>query len=373
MEDNNQQNIYSNPFFTRGCCAVPDAHSGETNYSPSCTKLASFDWLKDIELAPDQRRLDVIEVRFKNSKKDFFRIVYGITYAEGDIVAVESSPGHDIGIVSLTGEAVKLQMKKKKYRQNTEELKKVYRRARATDIEKWISAVEKENETLFGTRTAASDLGLAMKINDVEYQGDGTKAIFYYTAEDRVDFRELIKVLAERFKVRVEMRQIGARQEAARMGGIGSCGREVCCATWMTNFKSVTTNNARTQQLSLNPSKLAGQCGKLKCCLNYENDAYLEALSQFPDSDVVLKTKQGEAEYQKADVFKKIIWYSYKNDFASMMAVPLNEVLKVIELNKKGKIPDKLEDFAQTLEQKTDYNNEQEQDDFYRFEDDVIY
>lgn len=373
MDDNNQQNIYTNPFFTRGCCAIPDIQSGESTYKPSCAKLSSYDWLKDIELAPNERRLEVIEVRFKNSKKDFFRVVYGITYQEGDIVAVEASPGHDIGIVTLTGEAVKLQLKKKKYRLRSEEFKKVYRKARATDIEKWVSAVVKEDETLFGTRTAASDLGLAMKINDVEYQGDGTKAIFYYTAEDRVDFRELIKVLAERFKIRVEMRQIGARQEAARMGGIGSCGREVCCATWMTNFRSVTTNNARTQQLSLNPSKLAGQCGKLKCCLNYENDAYLEALSEFPNSDIVLKTKQGEAEYQKADVFKQIIWYSYKNDHASMMALPLKEVKKVIELNKKGKVPAKLEDFAQTLEQKTDYTAEQEQDDFYRFEDDVIY
>lgn len=373
MEDNNQQNIDTNPFFSRGCCAVPDAQSGESSYSPSCAKLNSFDWLKDIDLTPNERRLDIIEVRFKNSKKDFFRVVYGNTYNEGDIVAVESSPGHDLGIVCLIGEAVRLQMKKKKCRQKPDDLKKVYRRARATDIEKWVSAVEKENETLFGTRTAASDLGLAMKINDVEYQGDGTKAVFYYTAEDRVDFRELIKVLAERFKIRVEMRQIGARQEAARMGGIGSCGREVCCATWMTNFSSVTTNNARTQQLSLNPSKLAGQCGKLKCCLNYENDAYLEALSQFPDSDVILKSKQGDAVYQKADVFKKIIWYSYKDNFSSMMALPLKEVKKVIELNKKGKIPDKLEDFAQTLEQKTDYEAEQEQDDFYRFDDDVIY
>jgi cell fate regulator YaaT (PSP1 superfamily) len=373
MEESKQNKIYTNSFFTRGCCAIPDPNGGSDSYKPSCAKLSSYNWLKDIELAPDQSRIEVIEVRFKNSKKEFFRIVYGNTYNEGDIVAVESSPGHDIGIVSLTGEAVRLQMKKKKYRQTIEELKNVYRRARSTDIEKWIQAVEKEDETLFGTREAASNLKLNMKINDVEYQGDGTKAIFYYTAEDRVDFRELIKVLAEKFKIRVEMRQIGARQEAARMGGIGSCGREVCCSTWMTNFKSVTTNNARTQQLSLNPSKLAGQCGKLKCCLNYENDAYLEALSEFPSSELLLKTKKGEAEYQKADVFKKIIWYSYKGDYSSMMALPLNEVKKVISMNRSGKFPAKLEDFAQTLEQKTEYETNQEQDDFYRFEDDVIY
>jgi len=209
-----------------------------------------------------------------------------------------------------------------------------------------------------------------MKINDVEYQGDGTKAIFYYTAEERVDFRELIKLLADAFKVRIEMRQIGARQESARLGGIGSCGREVCCATWLTNFTSVTTNNARTQQLSLNPSKLAGQCGKLKCCLNYENDMYLEALEEFPDHDIVLKSKKGEAVYQKADVFKRIIWYSYKNDYTSMLAIPLNETEKVLKMNSKGKLPEKLEDFAVTMGQKTDYANGFSEEELNRIDDD---
>jgi len=209
-----------------------------------------------------------------------------------------------------------------------------------------------------------------MKINDVEYQGDGTKAIFYYTAEERVDFRELIRVLADTFKVRIEMRQIGARQESARLGGIGSCGREVCCATWLTNFTSVTTNNARTQQLSLNPSKLAGQCGKLKCCLNYENDMYLEALEEFPGHSVILKTKKGDAEYQKADVFKRIVWYSYMNDYTSMLAIPLNEIKKVIKMNSKGKLPEKLEDFAVTMERKADYSNGFDEEALNRFDED---
>jgi cell fate regulator YaaT (PSP1 superfamily) len=222
---------------------------------------------------------------------------------------------------------------------------------------------------MFDSRKMAADLDLSMKINDVEYQGDGTKAIFYYTAEERVDFRELIKVLAEAFKVRIEMRQIGARQEAARLGGIGSCGRELCCVTWLTNFTSVTTNNARTQQLSLNPSKLAGQCGKLKCCLNYENDMYLEALEEFPDHEAIIKTKKGEAEYQKADVFKRIIWYSYTGDNTSMLAIPLDKVKQIIKMNEKGKMPEKLEDFAVTMEQITDYTNGFDQEELNRFDE----
>ena len=372
----NNKKTYTNldqPFSTRGCCAIPGTAENSSTFRPSCAKLDSFNWLKTIELEPDENRVDLVEIRFKNSKKDFFKVMYGIQLTEGDFVAVESSPGHDIGIVSLTGPAVKLQMKKKNFRVPLEEMKKVYRRTRISDIEKWISVVEKEEETLFGSREIANNIALDMKINDVEYQGDGTKATFYYTANERVDFRELIKLLAERFKVRIEMRQIGARQEASRLGGIGSCGRELCCSTWMTRFSSVSTNNARTQQLSLNPSKLAGQCGKLKCCLNYENATYLDALSNFPDNSIVLKTKKGEAEYQKADVFKKIIWYSYKGEYSSMMAIPLKEVNKIISLNKKGKLPADIESFAKTLEQKADYSTEGEKDDFYRFDDDVIY
>ncbi len=289
--DDDKQDIIDNPFFTRGCCAVPGLYNTSEVYKHSCAKLDSYNWLKDIQVADKTASSVFVEVRFKNSKKEFFKAFQSMNLEDGDFVAVESSPGHDIGIVSITGEAVKLQMDNKKYRIDEDQMKKVYRRARPSDIEKWVSSVEREDKTMFKSRTMASDLELHMKINDVEYQGDGTKAIFYYTAEERVDFRELIRVLADAFKVRIEMRQIGARQESARLGGIGSCGREVCCATWLTNFTSVTTNNARTQQLSLNPSKLAGQCGKLKCCLNYENDMYLEALDEFPSHDVILKTK----------------------------------------------------------------------------------
>jgi cell fate regulator YaaT (PSP1 superfamily) len=371
--DTGDKNKIQNPFFTRGCCSVPDPHkSGELAYKKSCAKLDAFDWLKDIDFSADRKKDEYVEVRFKNCKKDFFKILHGMKFEIGDFVAVESSPGHDIGIITLAGEVVHLQMRKKKFKIDPENVKKVYRRARSSDIEKWISAVEQEDKTMFKSRKIAGDLSLDMKINDVEYQGDATKAIFYYTADERVDFRELIKILAESFKVRIEMRQIGARQEAARLGGIGSCGRELCCVTWLTNFTSVTTNNARTQQLSLNPSKLAGQCGKLKCCLNYENDMYLEALQEFPHNDVVLKTKKGDAEYQKADVFKRIIWYSYQGDFASMMAIPLDKVKEIIDKNAKGNVPEKLEDYAITMEQKTEYVNGIDEDELTRFEDDLL-
>jgi cell fate regulator YaaT (PSP1 superfamily) len=360
--------ILRNPFFSRGCSAAPGLNNPEKVFKPGCAKLDCYNWLHDINL-PGEKELAFVEVRFKNSKKDFFRVIQGMKLEVGDIVAVESSPGHDIGIVALAGEAVNLQMKKKNFRLNADLVKKVYRRARPTDIEKWKSSVETEDKTIFKSRELASGQQLHMKINDVEYQGDGTKAIFYYTAEERVDFRELIKVLAETFRVRIEMRQIGARQEAARLGGIGSCGREVCCATWLTNFSSVTTNNARTQQLSLNPSKLAGQCGKLKCCLNYENDMYLEALEEFPNQNILLKTKKGEAEYQKADVFKRIIWYSYRSDSSSMMAIPLDKVKDIIGMNAAGKIPEQLEDFAVTMEQKTDYSSVIDQEELNRFDE----
>jgi len=221
---------------------------------------------------------------------------------------------------------------------------------------------------MFKSREAAGDLNLEMKISDIEYQGDGIKAIFYYTAEERVDFRELIKVLASQFKVRIEMRQIGVRQEASRLGGIGSCGRELCCSTWLTNFRSVTTHAARAQQLALNPQKLAGQCGKLKCCINYEYDVYVEVQKSFPDSKVVLNSKKGKAFYQKADVFKKIMWYAYQDD-NNMMAIPVNEVKEIIAMNKKGKMPDSLEDYAHVQERKLDFENAIDQSDLDRFDD----
>lgn len=370
MEETMHDNSESiNSFKSRGCNREPKLYEkNEHIYSHGCSKLDSFDWLKDIVVPENQKPFDCIEVRFKNSRKEFYRNTAGIRFQVGDIVAVESSPGHDVGIVCLAGEVVRYQMIKKNVDYRSEEISRVYRKARTSDIEKWTAAVSLENDTMFRARAIAAELNLEMKINDVEYQGDGTKAIFYYTAEERVDFRELIKVLAEQFKVRIEMKQIGARQESSRLGGIGTCGRELCCSSWLTQFKSVTTNTARLQQLSLNPQKLAGQCGKLKCCLNYEYDVYRDALKEFPRQDIVLKTRKGEATYQKTDVFRKIIWYSYVNDPANLMAIPVNRAFEIINLNNKGKFPDKLEDFSQKVERKVEFENVVGQDDLNRFD-----
>ncbi|MCD4745604.1 MAG: hypothetical protein K8R58_04840 [Bacteroidales bacterium] len=358
-----------NPFFSRGCCEYPNLYNDNSCiFKHSCSKLDSYNWLKDIVLPENQKNFDCVEVRFKNSRKDFYRISPDMKLNIGDIVAVEVSPGHDIGIISMIGESVRINMKKKNIDYKSEQIKKVYRRARLSDIEKWITSVESEDTTMFQAREIASDLNLEMKINDVEYQGDSTKVVFYYTADERVDFRELIKIFAEKFKVRIEMRQIGVRQEASRLGGIGSCGRELCCTTWLTNFISVTTNTARTQQLSLNPQKLAGQCGKLKCCLNFEHDVYLDALKNFPNNEIVLKTKKGEAIYHKSDIFKNIMWYSYIEDTFNLHAIPVDKVKKIIELNAKGEFPAQLEDFVEVSEQKIDFKNGAGQDDLTRFD-----
>lgn len=365
-----KRHICENAFLSRGCVRIPKMYDANRQvYRHGCAKLDSFNWLKDIELSPVQEIFDCVEVRFKNSRKDFYRINTEYDVNEGDIVAVEASPGHDIGIVTLTGEACRLQMKKKNIDPASESIRKVYRKARATDIEKWVSSAEQEQDTMFKSRVSASELGLQMKISDVEYQGDGTKAIFYYTAEERVDFRRLIKVLADLFRVRIEMRQIGVRQEASRLGGIGTCGRELCCSTWLTRFRSVTTHAARTQQLALNPQKLAGQCGKLKCCLNYEYDLYVEALKEFPDPRITLRTKRGLAFYQKAEVFSKIVWYSYEGDESFMIALPLENAMKIIAMNNKGSFPDKLEDFSMKKEKKSDFQNGADQFQMDRFDD----
>ena len=368
MEDN-PVSYSENPFLSRGCCNTPRLYTkNEDIFQHRCSKFDTYDWLQSIPLPPDQKPFDIIEIRFKNSRKDFYRIPSDLELSVGDIVAVEASPGQDIGIVVLTGDLVRIQMMKRKINPNNEDLKKVYRRARLTDIEKWISSVETENTTMFKAREIAARLSLQMKINDVEIQGDGTKAIFYYTADDRVDFRELIKLLAEEFKIRIEMRQIGARQEASRLGGIGSCGRELCCSTWMNDFHSVTTQAARVQQLSLNPQKLAGQCGKLKCCLNYEYETYLDALKDFPNNEVVLKTKKGDATHQKTDIFNRLMWYNYVNDHSVFLAIPVDNVIQIIDENKKGVLPEKLEDFAFISEQKSDFENVVGQDDLTRFD-----
>jgi cell fate regulator YaaT (PSP1 superfamily) len=359
-----------NPFLSRGCCQAPKPYQkNDIVFQHRCSKFDVFDWMQDVSFPDSHKPFDIVEVRFKNNRKDFFRLPSDVTVEVGEIVAVEASPGHDIGIVSLTGDVVRFQMRKKKADPNSEEIKKVYRKARLTDIEKWITAVECEDPTMHKSRDIAERLGLQMKINDVEYQGDNTKALFYYTADDRVDFRELIKVLAEEFKVRIEMRQIGARQEASRLGGVGSCGRELCCATWLSDFRSVTTNAARVQQLSLNPQKLAGQCGKLKCCLNYEFETYVDALKDFPNTEMVLRTKKGEAVCQKADIFRKMMWFSYVSNPSNVMAIPVDKVIAVFEDNKKNILPEALEDFAFIAEPKTDFENVVGQDDLTRFDD----
>lgn len=298
-------------------------------------KLNVFNWLADIPEAI--KKQDLYEVRFKNTRKGYFTNINSLKLEPGDIVAVEASPGHDIGIISLKGPLVYNQLKKYRISQK-EELKTIYRKAKPNDIEKWKEAIDLEEETMIASRKIAADRKLDMKIGDVEYQGDKTKAIFYYIADERVDFRQLIKVLAERFKIRVEMRQIGARQEAGRIGGIGSCGRELCCATWIGNFVSVTTNSARYQELSLNPQKLAGQCGKLKCCLNYEIDSYMDARRNFPPTDLPLLTSAGKAIHIKTDVYRQMMWYIVEGvSINNLLALQVDQVNNIIELNKAGK------------------------------------
>ncbi len=307
----------------------------------SCSKLNTTDWMKDIESAEDLN--GTVEVRFKNTRKDYYRNVNHLKLQVGDLVAVEASPGHDIGIVSLTGELVALQMKKHKVTRVNGELRKVYRKAKPQDIDKWKEAISLEHETMIESRKIAADLKLDMKIGDVEYQGDRTKAIFYYIADERVDFRQLIKILAENFHIRIEMKQIGARQEAGRIGGVGPCGRELCCSTWICNFVSVTTNAARYQDISLNPQKLAGQCGKLKCCLNFEVDTYIDAQKDFPPSNIPLEAEFGTYEFLKADIFKRIYWYSLKgNTPSTLIALPVEKVKQIQKMNRTGKKPEKL-------------------------------
>ena len=348
---------------SRGCCVVKISNGQFPQIDQGrCCKLSSFNWLAKIKDPVNTDEIQYAEVRFKNGRKDFYSFPPEIKIEEGEIVAVEASPGHDLGIVSLTGDLVRLQMDRKHVDFERKPPKRIFRHARMADIEKWNEAVSLEDSTMYKTRVIALDLGLEMKINDVEYQGDKTKAIFYYTANDRVDFRELIRKLADAFHVRIEMRQIGVRQESAKVGGIGSCGRELCCSSWMSGFQSVSTGSARVQQLTLNPQKLAGQCGKLKCCLNYELDAYADALKSFPDNGLSLKTRKGEAFHQKTDVFKKIMWYAYADDSNNMMAIPVDSVKNILSLNNKGKQPKELEEFALKKEQKDNFEASVEQD-----------
>ena len=335
-----------------------------------CNKLTVFDWLGNMSLPADMTPFYGVEVRFKNGRKEFFDNRDQLSLAIGDVVATEASPGHDIGIVTLTGELVRVQIKRKKESMNLESYPKIYRKASQKDIDLWQSLRQKEDEVQKRSREIAMGLKLKMKISDVEFQGDGSKAIFYYTAEERVDFRQLIKEFARAFSTRIEMKQVGFRQEAARLGGIGSCGRELCCSTWLTDFRSVNTGAARYQQLSLNPQKLAGQCGKLKCCLNFELDAYMEALKVFPKIEVKLKTEKGIALCQKIDIFKGLMWYCYDKEFMNWHELPVAKVNEIIEANKKGQKVESLEAYAveQAPKEQEIYNNVVGQDSLTRFD-----
>ncbi|NCT08775.1 MAG: hypothetical protein GW772_01655 [Flavobacteriia bacterium] len=332
----------------RGCKS--NGNCGTGTCGSGSEKLAVFDWLSNMTLPSGQERFNIFEVRFKNGRKHFYRNAENLTISMGDVVAVESSPGHDIGVVSLAGELVKVQMKKRNITLDSEEINKIYRKATQKDIDIWQAARDKEEETQRKGREILGRLGLQMKLSDVEYQGDGNKATFYYTADSRVDFRQLIRDFASAFSVRVEMKQVGARQEAARLGGVGSCGRELCCSTWLTDFRKVTTSAARYQQLSLNPLKLAGQCGKLKCCLNFELDSYLDALKPFPKQELVLKTEKGEAIFVKMDIFKNHLWYTYKDESSKWFRLDLEQVLEIIDLNKNNEKSASLEEYESEIE-----------------------
>jgi cell fate regulator YaaT (PSP1 superfamily) len=350
-----------------GCKSNGNCGSGTCG---SGSKLNVFDWLSNMTLPIGQEPFNIVEVRFKNGRKHFFSNE-GIQLCMGEIVTVEgTSGGHDVGAVSLTGELVRIQMKKKGIAIDSEEVRKVYRKASQRDVEIWQKVREKEVETQRRGREILGRLGLKMKLSDVEYQGDGNKATFYYTADERVDFRQLIRDLASAFSIRVEMKQVGLRQEAARLGGIGSCGRELCCSTWLTDFRKVNTAAARYQQLSLNPQKLSGQCGKLKCCLNFELDTYLDAIKSFPKKETVLKTEKGDAIFVKMDIFKEQFWYTYKDESFKWYKLGLSQLKEIIESNKGGEVVTSLEDFELDVitDTKIDFEDAVGQDSLTRFD-----
>jgi cell fate regulator YaaT (PSP1 superfamily) len=354
----------------RGCPHLDTESEGKPcQNQEGCTKLSVFDWLRDIPHGISEE--DLVEVRFKNTRKAYYRNVNTLNLKPGDMIAVEASPGHDIGMVSLTGPLVLNQLRKYRINPDEYEFRKVYRKAKQADIEKWKEAIALEHHTMLRSRKITQMLKLDMKVGDVEFQGDKTKAIFYYIADDRVDFRELIKYMADEFKIRVEMRQIGARQEAGRIGGIGSCGRELCCSTWLTSFVTVTTTVARNQELSFNPQKLAGQCGKLKCCLNYEVDAYIDAQKDFPSAEVVLETREGKAYHQKTDIFKRMMWYSFDSSASTnLIPITVERVMEIIRLNKQGIIVEKLTDVdLSKVVEEVGYMNAAGQESLTRFDD----
>ena len=328
--------------YFRGCTVVEDTQSGETvcTYRRGCCKLRDYDYLKGVR---NDKYKDLYEVRFKNTRKGIYTNVSGQSIKQGDLVVVEAANGHDLGIVTLEGAIVVRQMASKGIDPDNTEFRKIYRKAKNTDIQKWQEAIAREQETMIKARRIAAEMGLEMKIGDVEFQGDGTKAIFYYIADGRVDFRQLIKVFAEEFRIRIEMKQIGARQEAGLIGGLGVCGRELCCANYVTNFQSITTSAARCQDLSLNPQKLAGQCGKLKCCLNYEVPTYLDAQSRIPRVHEPLEFEDGLAYLMKTDILREVMYFSYdKSSLANLYALSAEEVKEVIKMNRNGLKPESL-------------------------------
>ena len=340
------------------CASCSNSGSGEprgcksngTCGTDSCNKLTVFDWLGNMQLPQGEKRFNIVEVRFKNSRKEFFTLPDHLQVAVGDLVITQLENGYDLGMVTLTGELVRFQMKKKKVTLDSEEVKNILRKANQKEIDKWQSFRDREPEIQKRARQLAIALKLEMKLSDVEFQGDGRKATFYYTAEQRVDFRQLIKDMAQAFNIRIEMRQIGLRQEASRLGGIGSCGRELCCSTWLTDYRSVSTSAARYQLLSLNPQKLAGQCGKLKCCLNFELDTYLDALKAFPKQETILNTEKGPAVFVKMDIFKQHLWYTYKEERSKWFLLTLEQVQEIIDLNKNNEKASSLEEYESEIE-----------------------
>ncbi len=323
-------------------CGVDGVTAGCNNNggcaTGGCNKLNTFDWLSNMDI-PVQETFDIVEVRFKNGRKDFYRNGNHLDFVTGEPVVVDVQGGHHIGYVSMMGELVRLQMKKKGVTDN-DDIRQIYRKATSNDLEKFEQVRKRESPALYRTRNIILEQKLKMKLTDIEFQADNTKATFYYSADERVDFRGLIKVLAQEFKIRVEMRQISLRQEAGRLGGIGSCGRELCCSTWLTEFKSVSTSAARYQNLSLNPSKLSGQCGRLKCCLNYELDTYMDALSDIPEVKF-LKTKNGDVRLEKTDIFRKLMWFSYPKE-NTWHPISTDRVKEIIEMNKRDELPESL-------------------------------
>lgn len=340
MDSDNRYNSKFKPEIGRGCAFCDSGEEIEARPCDGCFKLHETDWL---EAYPVNEPTDIVEVRFKNTRRGFYQNVNNLPLKRGDIVAVEASPGHDIGIVSLTGDLVARQMRRTGFNPYNGEYRKIYRKAKPYDIERWQEAIAMEHETMIASRQIAADMGLNMKIGDVEYQGDKIKAIFYYIADERVDFRELIKVFAERFHIRIEMKQIGARQEAGRIGGLGACGRELCCSSWMSSFSSVTTGAARVQEISLNPQKLAGQCSKLKCCMMYEYDAYVDARKEFPRLREPLQTQEGEWFLFKSDVLAGTMTFSSsKETMSNVTVLPVARVKEILSLNRQGECPERL-------------------------------